>query len=75
MLSSCSMKTVDLITVNQAAKIKGVSRQAIFAAIERGDLVPTIKKVMVRRKMLSRAALDNYQPNPNMKRSKLAVTD
>ena len=61
----------DLITVNEAAKIKGVTRQAIFAAIERGDLIPTIKKVTIRRKLLSRGALENYEPNPNMKRPKL----
>jgi len=32
------MKTNDLVTVNQAARIKGVSRQSIHAAIRDGRL-------------------------------------
>jgi len=58
------MKTV---TINEAAALKGISRQAIHAAIKSGKLetvtveVPHIRVVM--------ASLKKFEPNPNMKRA------
>lgn len=58
------MKTV---SINEAAAIKGVSRQAIHAAIKAGRLSAVTVKVPHQR--VTRASLDKFQPNPNMKRA------
>lgn len=60
------MNTDGLLTINEAAKIKEVSRQAIHAAIRRGELAAI--DVMVPSKRISPKALEAFQPNPNMKR-------
>ncbi len=49
------------LTINQAAKLKGVSRQAIHAAIKRGDLVAVEYKTT--RKFITERALANFQPD------------
>lgn len=56
-----------LLTLTEAAEIKGVSRQAILSAVEDGRL----KAVSIRVKALRihPSELDKYQPNPNMKRA------
>jgi hypothetical protein len=58
------MKTV---TINDAAKLKGVSRQAIHAAIKAGKLQTiTIDQPVTR---IIFASLKKFEPNPNMKRA------
>ena len=58
------MKREDLVTINEAAEIKGVSRQAIHAAIRTGRLgyieVTTIAK------RIEPKALAAFKINPNM---------
>jgi excisionase family DNA binding protein len=56
-----------LLTLTEAAEIKGVSRQAIYKAIEKGNLKGI--KVRVSEYRVRRTDLDKYQPNPNMKRA------
>lgn len=58
------MKTV---TINDAAKMKGVSRQAINAAIKSGKLETVTVDVPHTRIVLS--SLKKFEPNPNMKRA------
>ena len=58
------MKRDDLVTINEAAEIKGVSRQAIHAAINDSRLevvkVPSVKL------MISLAALESYIPDQRL---------
>lgn len=58
------MKTV---TINEAAAIKGVSRQAINAAIKAGKLETITIELPHTRVVLS--SLNKFEPNPNMKRA------
>jgi len=58
------MKTV---TVNQAARIKGVSRQAINSAIRAGKLETVTVEMPHTRIVVS--SLKKYEPNPSMKRA------
>lgn len=58
------MKTV---TINDAAKMKGVSRQAINAAIKSGKLLTITVDLPHKRIILS--SLKKFEPNPNMKRA------
>lgn len=60
------MNTGELLTINEAAEIKGVTRQAIHAAISDGRLEAI--EVMLPSKRITRGALEVFQPNPNMKR-------
>lgn len=62
-----TVKPVKLLTVNEAAEIKGISRQAIWAAINTGRL-STIMVDMPNVRITERA-LAAFQPNPNMQRS------
>jgi excisionase family DNA binding protein len=52
----------DILTVSEAAEIKGVSRQAIYTAIETGKLKTTPTKVTVIG--IRRSELDKFEPNP-----------
>lgn len=61
------MTRMELVTIAEAAEIKGVSRQAIHAAVEAGKLKTVQGKITV--PMIRRDVLDSYQPNPNMKRA------
>jgi len=61
------MKASDLLTVNEAASIKGVTRQAIWAAIKAGKLATeevSIPSVRIKRGVLAKLII-----NPNMQRS------
>lgn len=62
------METGDLISINEAAKLKGVSRQAVHAAIAAGKISVVKHRVTVTRSLITPAALDAWNPNPNMKR-------
>jgi len=55
------------VTIKDAAELKGVSPQAIRAAIKAGKLETTIVEVPNLR--IVAASLKNFQPNPNMKRA------
>lgn len=57
----------ELVTLAEAAEIKGVSRQAIHAAVEAGKLRTVQGRISV--PMIRRDELARYQPNPNMKRA------
>jgi hypothetical protein len=61
------MRTVTTVTINDAAKLKGISRQAIHAAIRAGKLETVTVDVPHKRVVL--ASLKKFQPNPNMKRA------
>lgn len=52
----------EILTVTEAAEIKGVSRQAIYTAIETGKLKTTQTKVTVIG--IRRSELDKFTPNP-----------
>jgi excisionase family DNA binding protein len=52
----------EILTVTEAAEIKGVSRQAIYTAIETGKLRSTPTKITV--VGIKRSDLDRFQPNP-----------
>lgn len=52
----------EILTVTEAAEIKGVSRQAIYTAIETGKLKATETKIAV--VGIRRTELDKFQPNP-----------
>jgi excisionase family DNA binding protein len=54
------MSRVDLVTVKEAAQEKGVSREAIYQAIQEGRL--KTRKVLGKIGILRRS-LDAYQPN------------
>jgi hypothetical protein len=56
------MKTAKLITINQAAKLKSVSRQAIHAAIKTGRLKAT--EVATTSLRITPEALAAFVPNP-----------
>jgi predicted DNA-binding protein (UPF0251 family) len=56
------MKRDDLITVNQAAKMKGVSRQAIHAAIKTGRLKAI--EIVTKSHRITPEALEAFTPNP-----------
>lgn len=51
----------EILTVTEAAEIKGVSRQAIYTAIETGKLKATVTKVEVTG--IRRSELDKFTPN------------
>jgi excisionase family DNA binding protein len=51
----------EILTVTEAAEIKGVSRQAIYTAIETGKLKATSTNVAV--VGIKRSELDKFQPN------------
>jgi predicted site-specific integrase-resolvase len=53
----------NLITINEAAKLKGVSRQAIHAAIEAGRI--ECVEVVTKSKRITPKALAAFHPNPN----------
>lgn len=55
------------VTISEAAKIKGVSRQAINAAIKAKKL--RVVMVDVPTRMVVRQSLNYWQPNHNMKRA------
>jgi hypothetical protein len=55
------------VTINDAAKIKGVTRQAVHAAIKSGKLATVIVEVPAR--MIVRQSLNHWHPNENMKRA------
>ncbi len=59
-----------LISVNEAAKRKGVSRQAIHAAIASGRIDVIKRRVTLTKKLITVEALEAWTPNPNMKRPK-----
>jgi hypothetical protein len=61
------MSVMKTVTINEAAEIKGVSRQAIHAAIKVGKL-ETIT-VDVPHQRVTVKSLNQFQPNPNMKRA------
>jgi hypothetical protein len=63
-----SMKRNDLITVNEAARIKGCSRQAIHAAIKSNRLEAVSKPVESVVWLVSTKSLANLVINPNMRR-------
>lgn len=61
-----------LLTVSQAAKLKGVTRKAIYDAIEREDLtaqVETIQRVRIREEDLA-----DYKPRGPNKKGKTNLT-
>lgn len=55
------------VTINKAAEMKGVSQQAIRAAIEAGKLETV--EVQVPDTQITLVSLNKYKPNPNMKRA------
>lgn len=55
------------VTVTEAAKIKGVTRQAVNAAIKAQKLSTIMVDVPIR--MVVRQSLNHWQPNSNMKRA------
>lgn len=55
------------VTINDAARIKGVSRQAVHAAIKAEKLDIVIVEVPSKR--ITRKSLNQWQPNLNMKRA------
>jgi predicted DNA-binding protein (UPF0251 family) len=55
------------VTINDAARLKGVSRQAIHAAIKAGRLKTITVDVPQTRVIAS--SLKKFEPNPNMKRA------
>jgi len=57
-----------LITVSEAAKRKGVSRQAIHAAIRANKLEGVSEVVQKVIWKVTVTSLNGYEPNPNMKR-------
>lgn len=59
-----SMKPV---TINDAARIKGVTRQAVQAAIKSGKLATVTIDIPSR--MIVRQSLNQWKPNNNMKRA------
>lgn len=56
-----------LLTVNEAAAIKGVTRQAVWAAIGAGKLATIIVDLPSTR--IDPKALERWKVNPNMQRS------
>lgn len=57
-----------LITIAEAADLKGCSRQAIHAAIRAGRLKGVPERVEVVLWKVDSRSLDDFKPNPNMKR-------
>lgn len=62
------MEIGQLITINEAAKLKGVSRQAVHAAIAAGTIEVVKRRVTTTRKLIEPEVLDAWEPNPKMKR-------
>lgn len=58
---------VRTITINELAKIKGVSRQAVHAAIKAGKLETVTVEIPSVRVVVKSA--NAWQPNDNMKRA------
>jgi excisionase family DNA binding protein len=56
-----------LVTITEAAELKGVSRQAIYAAIDAGKLKTVNTRVSAVRIRLGDLA--KFEPNPNMQRA------
>jgi len=63
------MNREDLITINEAAKLKGVSRQAIHCAIAAGRLPVIERELTIVQKLITPEDLETFKPNPNMKRA------
>jgi predicted site-specific integrase-resolvase len=55
------------VTINEAAEIKGISPQAVRAAIKAGKL--EVVQVDMPQERITRTSLNAFQPNPNMKRA------
>jgi hypothetical protein len=55
------------VTINDAARLKGVTRQAVQAAIKAGKLATITVETPVR--MIVRQSLNHWKPNDNMKRA------
>lgn len=58
---------VQTVTINEAAALKGVSRQAVHAAIKAEKLETVIVEIPSTR--VTRKSLNQWQPNENMKRA------
>ncbi len=67
------MEMGELITINEAAKLKGVSRQAIHAAIASGKITVVERRQSTVRKYIAPAVLAAFHPNPKMKRAGRSV--
>jgi hypothetical protein len=57
------------VTMAEAARLKGCSRQAIHAAIKRGDLMASMQIVQVTVWAVDKKSLSNWKPSPNMQRA------
>jgi excisionase family DNA binding protein len=57
----------ELVTITEAAELKGVSRQAIYAAIDAGKLKTVNTRVSAVRIRLDDLA--RFEVNPNMQRA------
>jgi predicted site-specific integrase-resolvase len=57
------MRIEDVISVTEAAKLKGVSRQAILDAVNAGII--SVVLTVAGRRLLSRADVIAYQPRDN----------
>jgi hypothetical protein len=55
------------VTISEAARIKGVTRQAIHGAIKAKKLTTIVIDVPTR--MIVRQSLNHWKPNGNMKRA------
>jgi hypothetical protein len=55
------------VTINRAAEIKGVTHQAIRAAIRAGKLETV--EVQIPDTQITLTSLNRFTPNPNMKRA------
>jgi hypothetical protein len=59
------MPTEKFCTITQAARAKGVSRGAIYAAIAKGQIKTKIVRRVVRSRMVIMDSLESYQPDPD----------
>lgn len=59
------MKPEDLLSINEAARISGLSRQSIHAAIEKGKIETSVVMEPVRK--VVRRSLEAYEPNEKRK--------
>ena len=54
----------DYITIADAAKIKGCTRQAVHAAVKRGDLIAAPQIVQTKVWTVDKKSLSKWKPNP-----------
>lgn len=61
--------TMKSVTISDAARIKGVTRQAVHAAIKSGKLKTVTVTIKTPCVVIAGQSLDHWQPNPNMRRA------